>query len=161
MKIEKAREVCTMYHNGISITAIAKHYNNTCSAISDMLSRWYKRFYNEEFKPHNTILTQKIEKIYNQFKQIYAPFSYSRKELCSMIGCTATELDYTIRKYGLSHLRLQTYENQVTLCNVPKEIYDEYKAYANKHNISIRKLACMAINNYILNDYLKNHNQEE
>ena len=42
-----------------------------------------------------------------------------------------------------------------------KEIYNEYKAYADKHNISIRKLACMAINNFILNDYLKNYNQEE
>lgn len=160
MKIEKAREVCAMYHNGVSVTAISKHYGNTHGTIRNMLKRWYKTFYNEEFIQHNTLLAQRAEEIYNQFKQIYAPFSYSRKELCNMIDCTATELDYTIRKYDLSHLRLQTYENQVTLCNVPKEIHEEYKAYADEHNISIRKLACMAINNYILNDYLKDYNQE-
>ena len=40
MKIGKAREVCAMYHNGISVTAIAKYYGNTYGTIRNMLSRW-------------------------------------------------------------------------------------------------------------------------
>ena len=66
MKIGKAREVCAMYHNGISVTAIAKYYGNTYGTIRNMLSRWYKTFYNEEFIQHNTLLAQKAEKIYSR-----------------------------------------------------------------------------------------------
>ena len=44
MKIEKAKEVCAMYHNGVSVTAIAKHNGNANGTIRNMLKRWYKTF---------------------------------------------------------------------------------------------------------------------
>lgn len=161
MKLDKAKEVCAMAHNGVSVTSIAKHFGNTHGTIRDMLKRWYKVFYDTDYVQHNTKLRARAEEIYNEFKQIYAPFSYTRRELCDMINCSAVELDYMIRRYDLSHLRLQTYENQVTLCNVPEEIHEEYKDYATKHKLSIRKLACMAINDFILRDALTENNKED
>lgn len=155
MKIEKAREVCAMARNGVPVTTIAKYFGNTHGTIRDMLNRWYRKFYDEDYVQYDTKLRQRATELYNKFKTIYAPFLYSRKEICTKLDCTATELDYMMRKFNLNHLRLQTYEHQVTLCNVPKEIHEEYKAYADQHNMSIRKLACMAINDFILKDKLK------
>lgn len=161
MKIAKAREICTMFRNGLSITEIANYFNNNPTTIRTALTRWYKTFFNEDFVPKGIALHKRAQEIYDNFIQIYAPFSYSRKALCKKLNCTATELDYMLRHYDLSHLRLHTYEKQITLCNVPREAYEEYKEYANKHNMSLRQLTCTAINQYILMQLLENKQEDE
>lgn len=146
-----------MYHSGQSLTTIAKQYHNQPHNIVQFLDRWYFRIYGVNWarlKERNEARAKQLKEI---FDKVYKPFVYNRAQLCRLLNCKSSELEFMLKYYNITYLRLQTYKSQKTLCNVPEENFEEYKEYANKHNISIRELACRAINEYILfNGGLKN-----
>lgn len=147
---DKALNVCTMYHNGQSLTTIAKQYHDQPHNIVQFLDRWYFRVYGVNWvklRERNEARAKQLKEI---FDKVYKPFVYNRAQLCRLLNCKSSELEFMLKYYNITYLRLQTYKSQKTLCNVPEENFEEYKEYANKHNISIRELACRAINEYIL-----------
>ena len=147
---EKARNICELYHDGQSLTAISKQYNCQVHNIVEYLDRWYSRIYDTKWARLRDLRLNKAKEIKKKFTEIYKPFKYTRADICRMLKCTPSELEFTLKQYNMTHLRLQTYGKQKTLCNIPEENFEEYKAYANAHHISIRALACRAINEYIL-----------
>lgn len=147
---EKAKVICALYHDGYSLTAIAKNYGCLVNNVVEYLDRWYKRIYGSNWVKLRDKRKVRIEQIHDKFVKVYKPFIYSRAEICRELNCSITEFECMLKTYNLTHLRLQTYGTQKTLCNVPKENFEEYKAYANKLGISVRELACRAINEYIL-----------
>ncbi len=147
---EKALNVCTMYHNGQSLTTIAKQYHDQPHNIVQFLDRWYFRVYGINWVRLRERNEARAKELKPLFDEIYKPFVYNRAQLCKLLNCKLSELEFMLKYYNITYLRLQTYKSQKTLCNVPEENFEEYKEYANKHNISIRELACRAINEYIL-----------
>lgn len=150
MKLEKAKNICKMYNEGISVSEIARVYNNTNNSIVQYLDRYYKNIYGQEWESFHEKQDKRSAELLPVFNSVYIPFTYTRKEICEIMDCTLQEFEHMLSKYDLTHLRLKTYEGQRTLCNVPNDNYDVYAEYAHKHGMSVRKLACKAINEYIL-----------
>ena len=148
---EKARNICALYHAGKSVTVIANEYKNSHSVIIEYLQRWYYRVYGEDYENFTEKRAKRIVELKSKFDECYEPFIYSRAEMCRLLDCTATEFELMLKKYSISYLRLQTYRGQKTYCNIPLENYKEYKEFCEKHNMSMRELACVATNEYILN----------
>ena len=152
---QKAREICEMYHNGICISDIAKHYGNIYSNIIQILQHNYFKIYGDNFKTPGELKKEKYNKLYEEFMKIYIPFAHSRKYYVDKLKCTVVELSLMFKKYNLKNLRLKTSVKQKTLCNVPYENFKYYSTYCKKNNISRRQLACTAINEYILREMMK------
>ena len=145
---EKAKEICKMYHNGYTMTTIARVMGHKTNVIANYLNRHYKKIYGVEWERKNKVYND--EEIYAKYKKIYTPMAYTRKEMCEKIGCSIQELEHMFDKYKIKKPRLNTYKNQKTLCNVPEEIFDDVKNYAREHNITIRELVMRAVNEFIL-----------
>lgn len=152
-KPEKARQICEMYHDGLTMSAIAKVMDCHTNSIVQYLDRYYSKFYGEEWKRKR--IQYNDEELYSKFVKVYSPEIYTRKDLCEKIGCSIFEFEHMCETYNISFLKCLTYKHQKTLCNVPKEVYDDVKKYANSHNMSIRKLTMLAINEYILREGLE------
>lgn len=149
--IEKAKHICELYKDGKSLTEIGKLYNHDISVITSYIKRYYERFYNIKPQSYKERKKEYLEELHNKYQETYAPHLHSRKEMCELLNCTPLNFELMLEEYNISHPRLQTYKCQKTLCNVPKEVFDEYKSFCEKRGWSVRKLACIAINNYILN----------
>ena len=150
---DKVKLICEMYNKGLPICDISKQTKIARTTIVANLQRWYFKLYNQQYESFHNKRDKRLQELAEQFKQIYKPFIYNRKDICTLLNCTYTEFDILLRKYNLTHLRLKTYVNQRTLCNVPYENYNEYAEFAKKNNLSMRELACISINNYILSTY--------
>lgn len=149
--IEKAKHICELYKNGKSLTEIGKLYGHKISVIDSYIKRYYERFYNVKAMNYKERKKKYLEELNNKYKEIYSPCLRSRKEMCELLNCKVLEFEMMLEEYNINHPRLKTYKCQKTLCNVPKEVFDEYKDFCKKRGWSVRKLACIAINNYILN----------
>ena len=147
---ERARCICALYHAGESVSVIARQYEINHTVVIEYLDRWYHSIYGGPYKSFHQKRDERAEELKERFECVYVPFLYTRADICRMIDCTPAELDHMLHKFKLTHLRLKTYANQRTLCNVPQENYDEYKKFADDHGLSVRELACKAINEYIL-----------
>lgn len=146
----KNKTICLMYRNGISISDISKFFKCNNHTIYEHLQRCYKVMYGEEFYAPDEIKRNRAKELYEKFKEIYKPFVYTRKNYCDMLECSIVELEYMFNKYKISHLRAKTYKTQRSLCNVPETNYEEYFNYCKNNNISIRKLAMCALNDFVL-----------
>jgi len=142
--------ICDLYHDGHPVSEIAGAIHHGRDAVYRNLRKYYRSVIGEDFLLNKEIKQIKLSKLKDEFEKIYVPFKYSRASLSRALGCSAVELECMLQKYNLTHLRLQTYKSQRTLCNVPKEIYEEYQEFANANDMSMRDLACRAINEYIL-----------
>lgn len=147
---ERIKTICVLYQQGISMSAIARQLNHPRCTIERVLSHHYFSVTGEEFLLYHDKRKLKLAALKTAFENIYVPFKYSRAELCRQLSCSEMELESMLQLYNLSHLRLQTYKHQRTLCNVPDEFYADVKKFADKNHISVRDVACRAINNYIL-----------
>lgn len=150
MNIEKGKNICIMYNEGVSVSEIARVFKIKPNSVSQYLKRYYPKIYGAKWESFHEKQDKRSAELLPKFKEVYVPFTYTRSEICEMIGCTLPELEHMFSKYNLSHMRLKTYESQRTLCNIPNDNYDVYSDYARKHNMSVRKLACKAVNEYIL-----------
>jgi len=150
---EKARQICEMYHNGLTMSSIARIMNCKTNLIVQYLNGYYSYFYGNKWLRKRQSYNDR--ELFIKYRAEYVPGIYTRKELCEKIGCTIREFEHMCKTYNINHLRLHTYKNQKTLCNVPEEIFNDVKLFAQKHNMSIRKLAMLAINEYILREGLK------
>ena len=144
------KQMCDLYHDGHSITYIANITNNTRESVHRMLKTHYFDFIGEKFLSKQDKKKAKLAEIKDKFNKIYVPFKYSRAEICRALGCTIVEFESMLQLYNINYLRLNTYKAQKTLCNIPYEIYNEYKEFIRKKGISMRQLACRAINTYLL-----------
>ena len=149
---EKSKLICEMYNQGQSITSISQQLNIPRSTVDLNLKRWYNQIYNKNYKSFHNKRDERIKNLSIKFKEVYKPFIYTRTDICRMLNCNIVEFECMLKKYNLTHLRLQTYKCQRTLCNIPELNYHEYKRYAENNNMSMRELACVAINEYILNN---------
>lgn len=147
---DRSRCICALYHAGESVSVIAKQYKCNNHTVMEHLDRWYHSIYGGPYKTFHQKRDERAEELKEMFDNLYVPFLYSRTDMCRMLMCTPSEFEHMLHKYKLTHLRLKTYANQRTLCNVPQENYDEYKKFAEEHGMSVRELACIAINEYIL-----------
>ena len=147
---DRARCICALYHAGESVSVIAKQYGINHTVVIQYLDRWYHCVYGGPYKTFHQKREERAEELKEMFDNLYVPFLYSRADMCRMLMCTPSEFEHMLHKYKLTHLRLKTYANQRTLCNVPQENYDEYKKFADEHKMSVRELACIAINEYII-----------
>ena len=149
----KARQICEMYHKGLTMSSIARMLNVGTNQIVQYLDRYYSTFYGNEWKRKRNVYDD--YDILQRAKTIYTPGIYTRKDLCEKIGCTIQEFEHMCKTYNVKHLRLNTYKHQKTLCNVPEEIFNDVKSFAQKHNMSIRKLTMLALNEYMLREGLE------
>lgn len=147
---DKAREICRLYHNGSTLTTIARIMGHKTNVIANYLNRYYNKIYGEEWKRKQRVYDDK--EVYEKFKEIYMPKLYTRKEICEKIGCSIYELEHMFEKYKISKPRLNTYKNQKTLANVPEEVFNDVKKYAEEHNMTIRGLVMLAINEFMLRE---------
>lgn len=151
--LPKARQICEMYHSGLTMSVIAKELNIGTNQVVQYLDRYYSYFYGEEWKRKR--LTYNDAELYNKFMEVYTPLIYRRKELCEKMGCSIAELEHMCKTYNISFLRCGTYKNQKTLCNVPEEIYDDIKRVVKEKGMSVRELVMLAVNEYLLREYME------
>ena len=149
---ERSKLICEMYNKGLPVVSICKQLNVPHNTVILNLKRWYKEIYNEPYKNFHEKRCERLKELADKFKEVYKPFIYNRTDMCKMLNCNIAEFECMLKKYNLTHLRLQTYKYQRTLCNVPQLNYNEYKKYAKAKKMSMRELACVAINEYILNN---------
>lgn len=147
---DRSRCICALYHAGESVSVIAKQYNCNNHTVMEHLDRWYHSIYGGPWKSFHEKRDERAEELKERFECVYVPFLYTRTDICRMINCTPSELDHMLHKFKMTHLRLKTYANQRTYCNIPQENYEEYKKFADTHGMSMRELACIATNEYIL-----------
>lgn len=147
---DRARHICALYHKGESVSSIARSFKIGHSVVNQYLERWYREIYFNDYKTFHQKREQRAEELKDKFDNLYVPFLYSRTDMCRMLMCTPADFEYMLSKFKLKHLRLKTYANQRTLCNVPQENYLDYKEFAEAHGMSVRELACRAINEYII-----------
>ena len=147
---DRARGICALYHAGESLTVIATQYGINHNTVKEYLDRWYHILYGGPYQTFHQKRDERAAELKEKFDNLYVPFLYSRTDMCRMLVCTPSEFEHMLHKYNVTHLRLKTYANQRTLCNVPQENYDEYKKFAEEHGMSVRELACIAINEYII-----------
>lgn len=151
-KSDKSKKICTMYHEGISVTEISRVLDCNRKTVLGHLERHYKEYFNLDYKSSWKKVKERDEKLFIKFNETYIPCTYTKIEICQLMECNTLEFDRMCNNYNLTYLRLKTYEGQRTLCNVPNENYDEYYKWAKEHNMSVRKLACIAINEYLLKE---------
>lgn len=151
-RYDKAKVICDLYKAGHSMTQIAKLYGHDESVISNYVKRYYKEFFGENPLTYKEKKKIYLRDLYNKYIEIYVPYLYSRTKMCNLLNCSILDFESMLEEFKINHPRLQTYKYQRTLCNVPEEVYNEYQRFCKKKGWSMRKLATMAINNFILND---------
>lgn len=149
-KPDKAKTICEMYKKGYSVSEISKLLDCEWHAVKDMLRRHYFEFYKEQLQKKQQILASRTEYIYNRYNELYVPFVYTEKEMCEKIGCTVAEFERMLLTYNLKHQRLNLSKKSKSLCNMSVDFYEVCKAYCDEKGISVRELACRAINEYML-----------
>ena len=151
MKIEKGKEICRLYKEGLSTTQIGKIFDTDHSVIVTYLKRYYPRVYGEDYVPFAEKRKKRLLELYVEYKKLYIQGAYTRTQMCTKLGCTTLELEAMFRKFKLKNQWLKTYNGQVTLCNVPKEFKDDVMKFANEYGFrSAREVAVKAINEFML-----------
>ena len=120
--------------------------------IDNYIKNYYQYFFGEKPLTYKEKKKLYLNDLYNKYVDQYVPYLYSRREMCELLNCNVLDFELMLEEYKIHHPRMQTYKYQRTLCNVPEEVYNEYAQFCKKKGWSMRKLACVAINNYILNE---------
>lgn len=149
-KPDRAKAICDLYHKGITSGEIAKQYKMLPNGVKQVLKAWYPKFYGREYEKRVEKTDKKLKDLKAKFDEIYIPKKYKTVEMCKLLGCKGYEFMQMLNKYNIEYLRLQTYKNQKSLCNVPDVLKQEINEYANKLGISVRELAMRAICEYML-----------
>ena len=162
MKFDKAKIICEAYHNGRAVTQISKTFGYDRNSVIGYLERYFERYYGEPYKPFSEKRAEFLEELYKKYQGVYIKGLYSRRTLCEMLNCTPLELEAMFKKYNIKNQWLQTYKDQRTLCNVPKEFYNSLEEFVKKYGYkSIREVTMLAVNEFMLQQELREKEDSE
>lgn len=151
MNIQRGKNICKLYKEGLTLTQIAKQLNINHSQVESYLKNYYEKVYDEKYKKFGEKRKERLAELYNKYKDIYVQGLYSRKELCKELNCNVQELEAMIRKYNLKNQWLKTYQGQETLCNVSHEFRESVKQFAKDNNYrSVRAVIVEAVNEFMM-----------
>ena len=150
-KMDRARVICESYRNGMTVSELCRAFDCCHPTIVHYLEKYFEVFYGEGYKPFTEQKKDRLEYLYNGYKELYIRGLYSRNQICEMLGCSVNEFEAMCSRYGLKNQWLKTYAGQVTLCNVSKEFKDSIVKFAKKYGFkSCRAVAVRAINEFML-----------
>ena len=160
-KLDKAQAICLAYREGSTVSEISRKFGNDHSVIVAYLKRYFEYFYNEPYQSYAEKKASRLEELYEKYKEIYVQGMYTRSQLCELLSCNVNELEAMIHKYKLNNQWLKTYSGQVTLCNTSNEFRESIKEFAKKYGYkSVRAVAVRAINEFILQEMLREENKK-
>ena len=152
LKDFEIKKICELYQDGCRVVDIAEALNHGRDAVYRALKKNYFLVTGQEFLLSKDSKKIKYAELKKKFDNYYIPFKQSRKVLCKLLGCSVFDFEQMCKAYKINHLRLKTYGHQKTLCNVPEEVFNSVKAYANKHGRSVREVVCCALNEFMLKE---------